>query len=50
MKPWFSFLLSCIALAICPVFAKDLDIVFIPKARDQVFWTFMRQGVERAMR
>ncbi len=50
MKPWFSFLLSCIALAICPVLAKDLDIVFIPKARDQVFWTFMRQGVERAMR
>lgn len=50
MKRWFSFLLSCIALAICPVLAKDLDIVFIPKARDQVFWTFMRQGVERAVR
>ncbi|MTW11008.1 substrate-binding domain-containing protein [Pseudoduganella eburnea] len=50
MKRWFSFLLACIALVICPVLAKDLDIVFIPKSRDQVFWTFMRQGVERAMR
>lgn len=43
-------MLACIALVICPVLAKDLDIVFIPKSRDQVFWTFMRQGVERAMR
>jgi len=50
MKRWISFWLSCIAVAMCPVLAKDLDIVFIPKARDQVFWTFMRQGVDRAMR
>lgn len=50
MKKWIALLLSYLALAVCPVLAKDLDIVFIPKARDQEFWTFMRQGVERAMR
>lgn len=50
MKKWAALLLSYIALAMCPVLARDLDVVFIPKARDQVFWTFMRQGVERAMR
>ncbi|KQV54204.1 MULTISPECIES: substrate-binding domain-containing protein [unclassified Duganella] len=50
MKKWILLLLSYIALAACPVSAKDLDVVFIPKSRDQVFWTFMRQGVERAMR
>ena len=30
--------------------SRDLNIVFIPKSRDQDFWTFMRQGVERAVR
>lgn len=30
--------------------ARELNIVFIPKARDQDFWTFMRQGVEQAVR
>lgn len=50
MKKWISLLLSYIVLAMCPVLAKDLDVVFIPKSRDQVFWTFMRQGVERAVR
>lgn len=29
--------------------ARELNIVFIPKARDQDFWTFMRQGVEQAV-
>jgi ribose transport system substrate-binding protein len=28
---------------------KDINIVFIPKSRDQEFWIFMRHGVERAM-
>ncbi len=50
MKKWIALLLSYLALAVCPGLAKDLDVVFIPKSRDQVFWTFMRQGVERAMR
>jgi len=50
MKKWIALLLSYLALAAGPVLAKDLDVVFIPKSRDQVFWTFMRQGVERAMR
>lgn len=50
MKKWIALLLSYLALAVCPALAKDLDVVFIPKSRDQVFWTFMRQGVERAMR
>ncbi|WP_229506994.1 ABC transporter substrate-binding protein [Pseudoduganella rivuli] len=27
-----------------------MNIVFIPKSRDQDFWTFMRQGVDRAVR
>lgn len=50
MKKWCVLLLSYFALAVCPVLARDLEVVFIPKSRDQVFWTFMRQGVERAMR
>lgn len=50
MKKWIALLLSYLALAAGPVLAKDLDVVFIPKSRDQVFWTFMRQGVERAVR
>ena len=29
---------------------KDINVVFIPKARDQEFWTFMRDGAERAIR
>ena len=49
MKKWIPLLLACIALAMCPAFARDLNIVFVPKARDQDFWTFMRQGVERAV-
>ena len=45
-----SLLLACVAFSMWPAQAKDLNVVFIPKARDQDFWTFMRQGVERAMR
>ena len=29
---------------------KELNIVFIPKSSDQVFWTFMRNGVDDAIR
>lgn len=50
MKKWLLFLLSYIVLAACTASAHDLEVVFIPKSRDQVFWTFMRQGVERAVR
>ena len=49
MKKWIPLLLVCIVFSMGPAFARDLNIVFIPKARDQDFWTFMRQGVERAM-
>ena len=49
MKKWL-LLIACLVLSICPAFARDLDIVFIPKSRDQDFWTFMRQGVDRAVR
>jgi ribose transport system substrate-binding protein len=49
MKKWMSLLLVLIAFSICPAYAKDLNVVFIPKARDQDFWTFMRQGVDRAV-
>jgi ribose transport system substrate-binding protein len=44
-----SLLLAAIAFSMCPAYAKDLNVVFIPKARDQDFWTFMRQGVDRAL-
>lgn len=49
MKKWLSLLLPCIMIAMCPAYARDLDVVFIPKSRDQDFWTFMRQGVDRAV-
>lgn len=44
-----SLLLVLIAFSMWPAYAKDLNVVFIPKARDQDFWTFMRQGVDRAV-
>jgi len=49
MKKWMTLPLVCIMLLICPVYARDLNIVFIPKSHDQDFWLFMRQGVERAI-
>jgi ribose transport system substrate-binding protein len=49
MKKWMSLLLVLIAFSMWPAYAKDLNVVFIPKARDQDFWTFMRQGVDRAV-
>lgn len=50
MKKWMPLLLGCVVFLLCPVYAGDLNIVFIPKSRDQDFWTFMRQGVDRAVR
>ena len=49
MKKWMS-ILACAASLLCPAYAGDLNIVFIPKSRDQDFWTFMRQGVDIARR
>jgi ribose transport system substrate-binding protein len=43
-------LFGCIAFSLWPAYARDLNIVFIPKSRDQDFWTFMRQGVDSAVR
>lgn len=44
-----SLLLVCIMFSMCPAYARDLNVVFIPKSRDQDFWVFMRQGVDRAV-
>ena len=49
MKNWLSLLLVCIVFSMCPAYARDLNVVFIPKSRDQDFWVFMRQGVDRAV-
>ena len=52
MKKWpCVLLLWAICLAGLPLaaFSKDLNIVFIPKSRDQEFWTFVRQGVDKAV-
>lgn len=49
MKKWMP-VIACVVFLLCPVHAADLNIVFIPKSRDQDFWTFMRQGVDIAMR
>jgi ribose transport system substrate-binding protein len=49
MKKWMSLLLVCIMFSMCPAYPRDLNVVFIPKSRDQDFWTFMRQGVDRAV-
>lgn len=52
MKKLLLLLCICVSLASTSVcsWARDLNIVFIPKARDQDFWTFMRQGVDLAVR
>jgi ribose transport system substrate-binding protein len=50
MKTKWLLLLVCVVFLQCPVYARDLNIVFIPKSRDQDFWIFMRQGVDRAVR
>jgi ABC-type sugar transport system substrate-binding protein len=42
---------ACMMMVLAPALAKDkdIDVVFIPKSSDQAFWTFMRQGVEKAI-
>jgi len=53
MKKWpVVLLLWAILFSGWPLAAlsRDLNIVFIPKSRDQDFWTFMRQGVDQAVR
>jgi ribose transport system substrate-binding protein len=50
MNKWMPLLLGCIVFPLCPANAGDLNMVFIPKSRDQDFWTFIRQGVDRAAR
>ncbi len=42
MKKWMTLPLVCIMFLMCPVFARDLTIVFIPKSHDQDFRLFMR--------
>lgn len=52
MKKLVTFLLACwVVLASGSAWPADkkLNIVFIPKSSDQVFWDLMRNGVERAM-
>lgn len=43
---------ACMMMVLAPALAKDksINVVFIPKSSDQAFWTFMRQGVEKAIR
>jgi len=52
MKKLFAFLLIAIAAVFLPCQAeeKPLQLVFIPKSSDQVFWDLMREGVARAVR
>lgn len=45
-------LVGCWLLALCTAQAaeKDVNIVFIPKSSDQVFWELMRIGVDKAVK
>lgn len=50
----FAVILGLIACAIYPSDSawaadKNVNIVFIPKSRDQDFWIFMREGVDKAV-
>ncbi|KRD18420.1 LacI family transcriptional regulator [Acidovorax sp. Root275] len=47
-----SVLVGCWLLALCTARAaeKDVNIVFIPKSSDQVFWELMRIGVDKAVK
>jgi len=51
MKKCMLIVFLCFAFMAHPVYAKDenLNIVFIPKSSDQDFWTFMRDGVNKAI-
>ena len=52
MKNYLLIMLSCLFFIALPVIAKDkdLNIVFIPKSSDQVFWDIMRSGVDEAIK
>jgi ribose transport system substrate-binding protein len=43
----FAYVLLLMPLALSK--DKEINIVFIPKSSDQVFWTFMRKGAEKAV-
>ncbi len=52
MKQCFrTVLVGCLTLVLCTAQAaeKDVNIVFIPKSSDQVFWELMRNGVDKAV-
>src|ERR1035437_1714794 len=51
MKKSLLTVFAYLLIAMHPVFSQDknLNIVFIPKSSDQVFWKFMRDGVEKGM-
>jgi ribose transport system substrate-binding protein len=51
MKNYLLIILSCLLIVSFSSAAKDkaLNIVFIPKSSDQVFWDIMRSGVDEAM-
>jgi len=52
MKKYWLIVWASIMLFASVLHARDrnLNIVFIPKSSDQVFWTFMRDGVEKGIR
>lgn len=51
MKNYLLIILSCLLIVSFSSTAKDksLNIVFIPKSSDQVFWDIMRSGVDEAI-
>jgi len=50
MRLYSLFLLLGLFCSASFVTAKELNIVFIPKSNDQVFWDIMRSGVDDAIR
>ena len=51
MRKRYGFLLGAWLLSgLLRLSGADLNIVFIPKSSDQVFWTFIRSGVDRAVK
>lgn len=52
MKRYFLGIVAGLLFLINPVHPQDknLNIVFIPKSGDQVFWKFMRDGVDQGIR
>jgi len=52
MKNYLLIMLGCLFFIVLPAIAQDkeLNIVFIPKSSDQVFWDIMRSGVDEAIK